>query len=73
MGEMFEPLLIFVVLPYRIKEPNLTKRARLLETFERRLLHQALSEVTDGGRRAILRKLFVRARRHPPLPQSMVS
>jgi hypothetical protein len=42
LKEMFEPLLIFVVLPYRIKEPNIPKRARLLETLKRRLLHQRL-------------------------------
>jgi hypothetical protein len=48
---LYEPLLIFVIVPYRVKEPNLAKRARLLETFKRRLLQRDMSEITPGGRR----------------------
>ena len=68
LKKFYEPLLIFVVLPRRVSEPNLDARSRLLDSFERRLLQQELSEVPAGRRRIILRKLFVRARRLSTLP-----
>jgi hypothetical protein len=72
LKELYEPLLIFVIVPYRVKEPNLTKRARLLETFKRRLLQRDMSEISPGGRRTFLRKLFIRARRLCPMPEGLV-
>jgi hypothetical protein len=47
LKELYEPLLIFVIVPYRVKEPNLTNRARLLETFKRRLLQRDMSEISQ--------------------------
>jgi hypothetical protein len=68
LKEMYEPLLIFVVLPYIGNALNLAQRALLLETFKRRLLQRDMSEISAGGRRTFLRKLFIRARRLSAMP-----
>ena len=67
LKSQFEPLLIFVCLPYRSANPRLEERERLLETFRRSLLVDEVREISAGGRRDLLRKLLQRARSLCPL------
>jgi hypothetical protein len=63
----FEPLLIFVCLPFRSSSPRLPERDALLEEFRRDLLGDGVREVSPGRRRHLLCKLLKRARALCPL------
>jgi hypothetical protein len=63
----FEPLLIFVCLPYRSCSPRLQERQALLEEFRRDLLGEGVRQVSPCRRRHLLRKLLEQARALCPL------
>jgi hypothetical protein len=58
----FEPLLIFVCLPYSSSSPRLAKKGLLLEELQGTVLRNKLPEVPEVQRWNILRKLLRRAR-----------
>jgi hypothetical protein len=58
----FEPVLIFVCLPFEIARPNFQIRQRLLEEFHRALLRDGLWKGTGKRGGDILRQLLLRAR-----------
>lgn len=58
----FEPLLMFVCLPYRSHAPLPGAQKELLDTFQRTLLGPGLSEVSAERRRHLLRKFLLHAR-----------
>jgi hypothetical protein len=60
-AQYYEPLLIFVCLPYGSHSPNLESRAQLLEDFRRFMLRDELSKVPEVQRRDFLRKYLQRA------------
>jgi hypothetical protein len=62
LKEHFEPLLIFVCLPFCSSSPRHIARAGLLEEFQRDLLGERVREVSGTHRRNLLRKLLERAR-----------
>jgi hypothetical protein len=72
LSEQFEPLLIFVCLPYLSHSPKLEEREKLLEEFRRLMLRERLPEIPEVQRRDLLRKLLKRARALQPLPGSVV-
>ena len=47
LSEQFEPLLVFVCLPYISERPKHEKRAKLLEDFHRFMLRNELSKVPE--------------------------
>jgi hypothetical protein len=67
LKEHFEPLLIFVCLPYYSSSPRLIDRNGLLEEFQRDLLGERVREISGARRQDILRKLLKRARAFSPL------
>ena len=58
----FEPLLLFVCIPYRSDFPKLAEQEKLLDEFRRSMLWNDLSEKPDSFRRHLLRKLLLSAR-----------
>jgi hypothetical protein len=62
LDEMFEPLLIFVCVPYRTDDPKLEERAQLLEDFRGELLRDNVRSIPAVQRRHLLRKFLLRAR-----------
>jgi hypothetical protein len=72
LSEQFEPLLIFVCLPYLSHSPKLEEKEKLLEEFRRLMLRERLPEIPEVQRRDLLRKLLKRARALQPLPGSVV-
>ena len=63
----FEPLLLFVCLPYRSHDPKLDQQEELLVKFRRALLGPNLSQTSEERLRYILRKLLRKARELCPL------
>jgi hypothetical protein len=68
----FEPLLIFVCLPYVSHSPKLEQRAELLDEFQRSLQGEDLQSVSVRERGRVLRKLLESARALCPLSGSVV-
>jgi hypothetical protein len=68
LSEQYEPLLIFVCLPYVSHSLNLESRTKLLEEFRRFMLRDELSQVAEVQRRDFLRKFLQRARALQALP-----
>ena len=58
----FEPLLMFVCLPYRSHSPKIEAQAKLLDGFRGDLLGAAMRETSDRRKRHILRKFLFQAR-----------
>lgn len=58
----FEPLLVFVCLPYRSCSPKHGERDKLLDELRGKLLGPSMSETCPVRQRSILRKLLFRAR-----------
>ena len=67
LEDQFEPLLIFVYLPYKSCSPNFGKRNSLLEEFHRNLLSDGVPKESPMRRRNILRKLLLQARALCPM------
>lgn len=67
LSKHFEPVLIFLCLPYRACAPNRDEQEKLLVEFRRSMLSANLSEVSEERRRYLLRKLLQRARALCPL------
>lgn len=67
MGRHFEPLLIFVCLPYRSWEPKFSERESVVEELSRIMQAEGLRESSGKRRRNLLRKLFCKARSLCPL------
>lgn len=67
MKSQFEPLLIFVCLPFLPHRPQLSERDGLISQLRRTLLSENLPQVHTPPQRAVLRKLFSSAREISPL------
>jgi hypothetical protein len=63
----YEPLLIFLCLPFRSADPKLQERSRLVDRFKRAMYDQRVPEIPSARRRDILCQLFCDARRLCPL------
>ena len=63
----FEPLLLFVCLPYRSDAPNLARQKELLDDFQRLMLRPELRDSPDERKGNLLRQLLFRARNLCPL------
>jgi hypothetical protein len=63
----YEPLLLFICLPYRSEAPNLGRQKELLDEFHRTLLRADLSNFSDEHRGGLLRKFLLQARALCPL------
>jgi hypothetical protein len=63
----FEPLLIYLCLPFCSSNPKFQERIRILERFRRALYEQRLPETPSLRRRDILRQLLCDARKLCPL------
>jgi hypothetical protein len=63
----YEPILIYLCLPFHSSNPKLEERGRLLERFRRTLYEQRVPETSTIRRRDILRQLFREARKLCPL------
>jgi hypothetical protein len=61
LSEQFEPLLIFVCLPYESHIPGHKKRAKLLEEFHRFMLRDKLQKAPEMQRRNFLCKFSKQA------------
>ena len=72
LSEQYEPLLIFVCLPYKSHSPGFAKRDQLLEEFRRFMLREELQAVPEVQRRDFLRKFLVRARALQTMPERVV-
>jgi hypothetical protein len=55
----YEPVVIFLCLPFVSSNPKLQERGRLLDRFRRTVLEQQLPQVSSMRRRDILRQLFM--------------
>jgi hypothetical protein len=58
----FEPVLMFLCLPYRSCNPQLGEQEKFLVEFRRAMLCPFLSEASEERRRYLLRKFLLRAR-----------
>ena len=63
----YEPLLIFVCIPYDCASPRLQEKDELLAGFRRAMLQTELSAISTSQRWVVLRKLLQRARNFCPL------
>jgi hypothetical protein len=63
----YEPLLIFLCLPFRSENPKLQERGRLMDRFKRALYEEWVPPISSVRRRDILRQLFCDARRLCPM------
>ena len=62
LQEQFEPLLMFIALPYKTDHPRFSERASLVERFKRLLREEGLHEIQPIAQRHLLRQLFLEAR-----------
>ena len=69
----YEPLFLFVALPYRSYEPQLSERQVLLDDLFRILSRKGVPKITSGKEWAILCKFLLSARELCPLPWDLVS
>jgi hypothetical protein len=58
----YEPVLIFVCLPFMVHRPNFSAKHKLLEDFRRVMLHEDLWKVSDERGGTFLRKFLQQAR-----------
>ena len=58
----YEPVLIFVCLPFVVHRPNLSAKSKLLEDFCRAMLQEDLWQVSDERGGTFLRKFLRQAR-----------
>ena len=58
----YEPLLMFVALPYLVDQPRFKERAGLVDRLTRLLRGEDLSQVHSNTQRNLLRQLFCEAR-----------
>jgi hypothetical protein len=72
ISAQFEPLLIFVCLPYVSHSPRLEEREKLLAELRGALPKKGMPEISPGERGRVLRKLLESARALCPLPWHMV-
>jgi hypothetical protein len=72
MSAQFEPLLIFVCLPFVSFRPALERRKELLDEFQRALPGGDMPPLSPWKRGHLLRKLLGSAREVCPLPGSLV-
>eukprot|EP00978_Attheya_sp_CCMP212_P011755 scaffold29206_cov30-Attheya_sp.AAC.3 len=72
LKDHFEPVLIFVCLPYSSHRPNFTGVNKLLDKFRGSLLQDELSALSQSKRRDILRKLFIETRALCPMRRRLV-
>jgi hypothetical protein len=63
----YEPLLLFICLPYRSDFPKHAKRKELLDRFQRTLLQTGVSDLSDKHRGNLLRQFLLQARALCPL------
>jgi len=61
LQEQFEPLTMFVALPYKTDCPRFVERASLVERFKRVLREEGLHETQPIAQRHLLRQLFSEA------------
>jgi hypothetical protein len=69
----FEPILIYVCLPYKSHDPRLDERWELLNEIQGALQERDLSTISARERGGILHKLLESARKLCPLPRGLVS
>jgi hypothetical protein len=62
LTDHFEPLLLFLCLPYRSESPKLEEQTQFLDEFQRFVLRDELLKIPETRRRHILRKFLLRAR-----------
>jgi hypothetical protein len=67
LSKHYEPVLIFLCLPFVSSNPKLQERGRLLDRFRRTVLEQQLPQVSSLRRRDILRQLLCDARKLCPV------
>jgi hypothetical protein len=67
LSVQFEPILIFVCLPYVSLNPRLVERKQLLDEFQGALPGKGMPEISAGRRGDLLRKLLESARELCPL------
>jgi hypothetical protein len=67
LSQHYEPVLIFLCLPFVCSNPKLQERGRLLDRFRRTVLEQQLPQVSSMRRRDILRQLLCDARQLCPV------
>ena len=67
LEEQFEPLLMFVSLPFLPHRPEFASKANVVERFRRSLLQDKLQEVHTKAQRNLLRQLFIDSRAICPL------
>jgi hypothetical protein len=58
----FEPLLIFVCIPYRSDNPKLGEQKKLVDDFHGAMLSSRLSETSEEYRQDLLQKFLLKAR-----------
>ena len=63
MGTHFEPLLMFIALPFCVHSPKFEERQGLLEKLERCLQEPGVQEIHQGWRRDRLCKLLLESRK----------
>ncbi|KAG7368517.1 hypothetical protein IV203_031260 [Nitzschia inconspicua] len=64
---LFEPLLIFIALPFRVHDPRLKEREKLLEKYGGVLRQAWMRKVSSGSRRDLLREFLRDARALCPM------
>jgi hypothetical protein len=69
----FEPVLIYVCLPYVSSSPKLSERNKLLDKFRGALPSADMPPLSASRGRAILRKFLLGARDICPMPWGVVS
>ena len=62
LDEQYEPLLVFLCLPFISREPNLNGRKEYLEQFQREVCTPEMSQLGSPGSRRLLRKFLNKAR-----------
>ena len=73
MNTQFEPVLIFVALPFLSHRPKLKEREKLVEQLQRSMSEARMREFSSVRRRDILRKFLFEARALCPLQGMLVS
>jgi hypothetical protein len=72
LSAQFEPILIYVCLPFKSHHPRLEERWKLLGEFQEASQGRHLSKVSARERGGILRQLLESARELSPLPRGVV-
>ena len=69
----YEPMFVFIALPYRSADPKLQERQALMDGFYRSLQGDGLPKVSCREDWTVLCKFLYQARKLCPVPGSMVS